>query len=95
MTTAGAYGTLLVVNDVGALARVTADRLCDWATETSGPVCVALSDGSSPQRTYQERVSRRLSRHIAFLVSGAGKCDMLRQVLFGQQFIADRDATRE
>jgi len=95
MTTAGAYGTLLVVNDVGALARVTADRLCDWATETSGPVCVALSGGSTPRRTYQERVSRRVGRHIAFLVSGAAKCDMLRQLLSGLLFIADRDAAGE
>ena len=60
MTTAGAYGTLLVVSDPGALARVAADRLCDWATETSGPVRVALSGGSTPRRTYQELASTRL-----------------------------------
>ena len=60
MTTASAYGTLLIVNDASALGRVAADRLCDWATETSGPVRIALSGGSTPRRTYQELASARL-----------------------------------
>jgi 6-phosphogluconolactonase len=60
MTTAGAYGTLLVADDAGALARLAADKLCDWATETSGAVRVALSGGSTPRRTYQELAGPRL-----------------------------------
>ena len=163
MTTTGAYGTLLVVDDATALARVAADRLCDWATKTSGPVRVALSGGSTPRRTYQELASTppvdrfpwqrvhwfwgderfvppddpasnfRMAReaavahgrpetritltypainassHIAFLVSGVSKSDMLRQVMSARSnvpaarlhplgdlvFIADRDAAGE
>lgn len=60
MTTPGAYGTLLVVDTPSALARMAADKLCDWATATSGPVRVALSGGSTPRSTYQELASARL-----------------------------------
>ena len=59
MSTPGAYGRLLVVNDSAELARVAADTLCDWASEIAGPVRVALSGGSTPRRTYQELTSAR------------------------------------
>ena len=54
------YGKLLVVDDAGALARTAADRIVAWTMETSGPVRVALSGGSTPRRTYQELASSRL-----------------------------------
>jgi len=54
-----AYGTLLITDDSAALARITADRLLAWATETAGPVRIALSGGSTPRCTYQELAGPR------------------------------------
>jgi 6-phosphogluconolactonase len=51
---------LLVTDDPAALAREAADRLLAWALETSSPVRIALSGGSTPRRTYQELVSARM-----------------------------------
>ena len=60
MNASKAYGTLLVTDDAKALAREAADRLLAWATETSGPVRIALSGGSTPRGTYQELASARM-----------------------------------
>lgn len=60
MSTSKAYGTLVVTDDPTALAREAADRLLGWATETSGPVRIALSGGSTPRGTYQELASTRM-----------------------------------
>jgi 6-phosphogluconolactonase len=54
------YGVLQVTDDPAALARAAADRLLAWATETPGPVRIALSGGSTPRGTYQELVSARM-----------------------------------
>jgi 6-phosphogluconolactonase len=51
---------LLVTDDPKALAREAADQLLAWATESSGPVRIALSGGSTPRGTYQELVSTRM-----------------------------------
>ena len=51
---------LLVTDDPAALAREAADHLFTWAMETSAPVRIALSGGSTPHRTYQELVSARM-----------------------------------
>jgi 6-phosphogluconolactonase len=58
--TAVTYGKLAVVDDPDGLAHAAADRLCAWALETSGPVRIALSGGSTPRRTYHELASPRL-----------------------------------
>ena len=62
--TATTYGTLTIVEDAESLARVAADRLVAWATETTEPVRVALSGGSTPRRTYQQLVSPRLLHRV-------------------------------
>jgi len=49
-----AYGRLMVAEDAAALARMAAERLLAWATETGGPVRIALSGGSTPRATYRE-----------------------------------------
>ena len=54
------YGELVVTDDAAALARTAADRILAWATETAGPVRIALSGGSTPRRTYEELASPRL-----------------------------------
>lgn len=54
------YGKLIVTADPDALARTAADQILAWATETKGPVRIALSGGSTPRRTYQELASPRL-----------------------------------
>lgn len=54
------YGSLLIVDNADALARVAADRLAAWTNETAGAVRIALSGGSTPRRTYQELVTPRL-----------------------------------
>lgn len=51
---------LLVTDDSKSLAGEAADHLLAWATETSGPVRIALSGGSTPRGTYQELVSARM-----------------------------------
>jgi 6-phosphogluconolactonase len=58
------YGKLLVADGAEALARTAADRILEWAMETSGPVRVALSGGSTPRRTYQELASARLKGRV-------------------------------
>jgi len=59
MDTPTGYGKLLVTDDPAALARVAADHLFTWTMETSNPVRVALSGGSTPRRTYQELAGPR------------------------------------
>ena len=49
-------GALDVTEDPAALAREAADRLLAWAMETSGPVRIALSGGSTPRLTYEALV---------------------------------------
>jgi len=53
------YGKLLVAEDSNALARTAADRILAWTLETSGPVRIALSGGSTPRSTYQELANSR------------------------------------
>lgn len=60
MNTNKASPKLLVTDDPKALAREAADHLLTWAMETSGPVRIALSGGSTPRGTYQELVSARM-----------------------------------
>ena len=65
MDTPTGYGKLLVADDPASLARMAADHLLSWTMETSKPVRVALSGGSTPRRTYQElsrnrRVDQRM-----------------------------------
>src|SRR5271168_1843517 len=60
MNTNKASPKLLVTDDPKALAREAADQLLAWAMETSGPVRIALSGGSTPRGTYQELVSARM-----------------------------------
>ncbi len=54
------FGNLVVTADPDDLARTAADRIFSWATETKGPVRIALSGGSTPRRTYQELAGPRL-----------------------------------
>ena len=54
------YGKLVVAADPDDLARTAAERILAWATETKGPVRIALSGGSTPRRTYQELAGPRL-----------------------------------
>lgn len=58
--TTQAYGKLFVAENSAALAREVADRLFAWTMETSGPVRIALSGGSTPRKTYQELAGSRL-----------------------------------
>lgn len=60
MSAAVDYGTLLVVDDAGALARTPAKSICAWAMEIPGTVQICLSGGATPWRTYQELASARL-----------------------------------
>ena len=60
MDTPAGYGKLFVTDDPAALARLAADHLLAWTMETSNPVRVALSGGSTPRRTYQELAGPRL-----------------------------------
>jgi 6-phosphogluconolactonase len=53
MASRKSYGTLMVVDEPRALARVVADVLYDWVMLTDGPIRVALSGGSTPRHTYQ------------------------------------------
>ncbi len=55
------YGGLLVADDWAALAGVAADHLFTWTMETSKPVRVTLSGGSTPRRTYQGLTGRRFT----------------------------------
>lgn len=59
MDTHAGYGKLLVTDDPAALARVAADHIFTWTMETSEPVRIALSGGSTPRRTYQELAGPR------------------------------------
>lgn len=52
--TTAAYGKLVTAEDASALARLAAERLLAWATETDGPVRIALSGGSTPRDTYRQ-----------------------------------------
>jgi 6-phosphogluconolactonase len=59
MDTPTSYGKLLVADDPASLARMAADHLFSWTMETSKPVRVALSGGSTPRSTYQELAGPR------------------------------------
>jgi len=48
------YGKLLTAEDPPTLARMAAEQLLAWATETDAPVRIALSGGSTPRATYRE-----------------------------------------